>query len=239
MQRNTMSSDRIRRHSLITRKRILLLIGFACLFLVLSLVYIFLSTETIKKPFNDLSQSETEGGVQHSGKRVRLKKDTYDLHREVAMQHKLELIEDDKDIVRLLNSHALKLVRRGKGYKIHTLSHSKPVLVPEAYKALQRIGVLFQERAGKKSFFVVTSLTRTLETQKSLTRTNRNATKNISTHCYGISFDISYIRFNGKKELNLPLKNLFKEILKELQQEGAIYIIEERATHCFHVTARF
>lgn len=86
--------------------------------------------------------------------------------------------------------------------------------------------------------FVVTSLTRTIESQQSLSRINKNATTNISTHSYGVSFDISYTRFNGKRGGNSELQKVLEDILISYQKKKSIYVLMERQSTCYHITVR-
>jgi len=103
---------------------------------------------------------------------------------------------------------------------------------------LSLIGEEFELMVGKGKYFVVTSLTRTIAQQQRLSKVNSHATKGVSTHSYGVSFDISYVRFNGKRGHNLKLRNILSNILSDLQKKGAIYIINERNNNCFHITVK-
>lgn len=51
--------------------------------------------------------------------------------------------------------------------------------------------------AGDEGFFTISSATRTLNQQVNLKKRNRNATAGNSSHSFGVSYDISYIQFNG------------------------------------------
>jgi hypothetical protein len=77
-----------------------------------------------------------------------------------------------------------------------------------------------------------------VEAQKNLTKTNSNATKNISSHSYGVSFDISYIRFNGNKGHNPQLKASLEKILVDLRNEKKNYLRNEKFQSCYHVSVR-
>ncbi|MBI1316856.1 hypothetical protein GC167_08385 [bacterium] len=81
-------------------------------------------------------------------------------------------------------------------------------------------------------------MTRTVSDQKRLTQVNDNATRNLSTHSHGVSFDISYTRFNGNRGHNPELQRTLEQVLSELQKEGALYAIYEKNVACFHVTVR-
>ncbi len=176
-----------------------------------------------------------DDGKENSSK---IKNDNYELHRNAAKQTGLLAIQNDKQLNTYKKDGKLVAVENRKGYKIAKLTHSKAVLTPETYKTLQEIGFLFSEKAGIGNYFVVTSLTRTFIDQKKLTKSNINATKNMSTHCYGCSFDISYIRFNGKRGKNKKLQSGLESILIDYQKDKEIYIIVEKRINCYHITVR-
>lgn len=128
-------------------------------------------------------------------------------------------------------------------YKVDSLTHSFPFLVPEAAQLLHDIGCNFndslQKRGGKGYQIKVTSLLRTPSCVKRLRRINRNATE-ASTHQYGTTFDISYTKFNClDSTIKLhegDLKNLLAEVLFDLRSRGRCLVKYERHTPCFHIT---
>lgn len=130
-------------------------------------------------------------------------------------------------------------------YKLDTLTHSIPYLVPEAADLLAEIGKNFidslEKRGGDSHIIKVTSLLRTPESVKKLRRRNINATDS-STHQYGTTFDISYTKFyclDTLRRINEGnLKNLLAEVLNDLRESGKCYVKYERKTGCFHVTVR-
>lgn len=164
--------------------------------------------------------------------------DHIDLHRSAAAEFGLPIINTQQQLEQDMESGKLVPVIENKGYKIHTLTHSHPALIPQAYIALKEIGEQFWDHAGPDNVFVVTSLTRTGDDQKRLRRVNSNATRNESTHCYGCSFDISYVRFNEVKEYNTKLKRVLEDILVRMKDEGRIYVIIEKKSACYHITVR-
>jgi hypothetical protein len=77
-----------------------------------------------------------------------------------------------------------------------------------------------------------------MDQQKKLYRRNRNATAGNSSHSYGVSFDISYIRFNGKKAFNYKAQKQLEAVLNYFQEINKIYVIKERKQNCYHITVR-
>lgn len=130
-------------------------------------------------------------------------------------------------------------------FYVDNLTHSMPYLVPEGAALLHDIGRAFNDslrsRGGGAYRIKVTSVLRTPATVKALRRRNRNAVEE-STHLYGTTFDISYIRFACDND-SLPrtqedLKNLLGEVLHDLRRQGRCYVKYERKQACFHITAR-
>ena len=165
-----------------------------------------------------------------------LPKSSYSKHVKSGKKYG-SLYETNSEIRSQTNQGKLVKVKKNTGYKVQKLNHSLDVLVPESLQVLQEIGKKFHTNTNGK-YFTITSLTRSVESQKRLTKTNSNATKNISSHSYGVSFDISYIRFNGVKGHNSNLKKSLEKILVDLSKEKKIYFIHEKSQSCYHVTVR-
>ncbi|MCS5490621.1 DUF5715 family protein [Algoriphagus limi] len=169
--------------------------------------------------------------------KTKLRKDSYSNHLSAA-ELSGALILDEKQLFQLVENGALVEINSGIGYQVEKLTHSHPYLTPESKKVLEELGLTFQNLVGGESFFTVTSGTRTIEQQEKLTRRNRNATKGTSSHSYGLSFDISYIRFNGKKAFNWKMQKQLEKVLSHFQEENKIFVIKERKQNCFHITVR-
>lgn len=132
-------------------------------------------------------------------------------------------------------------------YKVKKLTHSVPYLVPDAVTLLSDICINFRDSLISKKIPlykpVVTSITRTEEDVKKLTRRNRNAVPK-SAHSYGTTFDISWISFeqvnpkNPRTATQTRLKCVLGEVLSDLRIEGRCYVKYERRQPCFHITVR-
>lgn len=160
------------------------------------------------------------------------------LHRIAAGKNGVKKIESKEDLEALIKSKELVSVQNGIGYKLGIMTHSYAYLTPNAKIALQKIGISFHHFSKNNSYFTVSSLTRTEETQKKLQKSNRNATKEESTHCRGVSFDISYIRYNGTREWNDKLTRVLEGVLAAMQESNEIYVVKESKQSCFHITVR-
>lgn len=181
--------------------------------------YFYRIKQYVSNSFN--SSDKTSSTYYFSSK---LKRDSYNLHRQAGEKNIDQLIEDG-NIKQMIKNGKLVNITKNNGYKIHKPTYSKPLLTPIGYSMLKEIGNKFAEKTNNNDFFVVTSLTRTLESQKKLSKHNPNATKNISSHSYGSSFDISYTRFNNKGGHNPKLQKILEDILISFQQGGKIYVL--------------
>jgi hypothetical protein len=170
--------------------------------------------------------------------RGRLGKDAYDDHLLTAESKGVGLIEDEKLLFDYVGNQTLVEANSGLGYRVDKLTHSHPYMTPEAKKVLEELGKTFQANEGGESYFTVSSVTRTMDQQKKLYRRNRNATSGNSSHSYGVSFDISYIRFNGKKAFNFKAQKQLEAVLNYFQETNKIYVIKERKQNCYHITVR-
>ena len=162
----------------------------------------------------------------------------YDKHLYAAEYNGIGIIESEDHFYDLVREEKLVPIDKGKGYEVMKLTHSHPFVTPYSKTILEELGLAFQIITDDKSFFTLTSVTRTPEQQQSLRKRNRNATSGVSSHSYGVSFDISYIRFNGKKRFSRNTQKKLETILNEFQDAGKIFFIKERKQSCYHVTVR-
>ena len=162
----------------------------------------------------------------------------YDNHLIAGESNGFGLIESEDHFGQLIQENKLVLVSEGKGYRVEKLTHSYPYVTPKSKEILEELGQVFDELSKKSSFFTVTSVTRTPEQQQNLRKQNKNATAGVSSHSYGVSFDISYIRFNGKKGGNRSAQKDLESVLNDFQAANKIFFIKERKQSCYHVTVR-
>ncbi len=162
----------------------------------------------------------------------------YDNHLVAGENNGFGLIESEEHFGQLIQEKKLILVSQGKGYQVEKLTHSYPYVTPRSKMILEEIGQTFQALSKDESFFTITSVTRTPEQQTKLRKRNRNATAGISSHSYGVSFDISYIRFNGKKGSDRNAQKNLESVLNDLQAANKIFFIKERKQSCYHITVQ-
>ncbi len=129
-------------------------------------------------------------------------------------------------------------------YKVDSLTHSLPFLVPEAARLLEDIGRNFIDSLASRGAdgyrIKVTSLLRTASSVRRLRRVNVNASDS-STHRFGTTFDLSYVKFHCLDTTRTihdgDLKNLLAEVLLDMRTAGRCLVKFERKTGCFHITA--
>ncbi len=129
-------------------------------------------------------------------------------------------------------------INSGNGYKIAQLTHSSARVLPLTKKLIRTIGQRFADSLKKRKLFkervVVTSLTRSKQDQKRLSRSNGNAAAQ-SAHFYGTTFDISYIRFARDKN---DKRDILANVLDDLRKEKRCWVKYEINQRCFHITVR-
>jgi hypothetical protein len=148
----------------------------------------------------------------------------------------------------LVDDHKLVKVSNSKYYVVNQLGHSHPYLTPKAKKLLDEIGVRFYKKLEQKGmgryFFRISSLLRTQESQRNLSRSNSNAAQN-SAHIYGTTFDIAYktvmkstLFWVRRPVEDAPVIKILSETIGELKKEGRCLVITEYKEKCFHITVR-
>lgn len=156
----------------------------------------------------------------------------------------------------LADAGKLTRVDGGRYYKVDKLTHSYPYLTPNTAELLDTISSRFSaELKGtdlKGAQLHVTSLLRTLESNKKLRKNNSNASEE-SAHLRGIAFDISYTRYHTSvqwffRKVFVPvksysqtkfLKETLAKVLSDLKKEGKCWVTYEKKQSCFHVVSRF
>ncbi|WP_294287094.1 DUF5715 family protein [uncultured Chryseobacterium sp.] len=162
----------------------------------------------------------------------------YRPHLDAAKSFGIKLLKDSKTVQKYINNGKLhKIKKSGKGYRVQKLDYSRPWMVSKGKLMLEKIAARFSKET-KGTTFTVSSLTRTLEDQCRLRKVNANAALGISSHNYGNSFDISYVRFNEALRYNPKMEAALEKVLKYYCDAGKIYYIKERQQSCFHITVR-
>lgn len=162
----------------------------------------------------------------------------YKPHLDASKGFNIKILKNTSTVQKYVNNGKLHKVKKsGKGFRVQKLDYSRAWLVSKAYQSLEKMGSRFSKNTGG-SYFTVTSVTRTLEDQCRLRKVNSNASLGISSHNYGNSFDISYVRFNGVHRSNPKLEEALEKVLKYYYNLGRIYYIKEKQQSCYHVTVK-
>ena len=151
-----------------------------------------------------------------------------------------------KKLSQLSTVTGLTTVSSTSDYHVENMTHSKPLLTKRGQAVLKTIASNFQKRLQdqgyKKQKLVITSMTRSLDSQIELGKTNENAAAK-SAHLYGSTFDLSYKKFRsvseskGKQPSRKVLEQTLESTLAELKKKGTLVGIKEYRQPCYHITA--
>lgn len=140
----------------------------------------------------------------------------------------------------------VKRIATCRHYVVDELTHSSPYLVPKAATLLDDMATAFQDSIYLRGYdrrhrFIVTSVTRTREDVRKLSRGNVNATEN-SCHCYATTFDITYTRFDRPSSHFIhddnKLYDILMQVASDFRDKGRCYVKWERQQKCLHITVR-
>jgi uncharacterized protein YcbK (DUF882 family) len=214
------------------------------LLVVSALLILLISIPILIKQIHDNKPGDT-GTV-----RVDRFRDLNAVHLKHARQNGIEPIQKDKDVEKiveqLIRKKKLAKLTDSKYYKVDKLSHSHPYLTPETIDMLERIGKRFNEKLSEQKMgkykFRVSSVLRTHESQRRLSRSNVNATSE-SAHLYGTTIDIGWKKiykqtFWGKTHLvaDGPAIKILSETIGEFKRQGHLVVVTEMKEACFHIT---
>ena len=162
----------------------------------------------------------------------------------IAKNNRLNLPQ--KKLSQLSSVPGLKHVSSSASYHLDDMTASKPLLTNQAIQILSTIANDFQKRLEAKGYkkkkIVITSMTRSVESQQRLSKTNINAASK-SAHLYGSTFDIAYHKFQsvsnsvGKEPSEAILVQTLEETLVYFKKKESLVGIKEYKQPCFHITA--
>ena len=168
---------------------------------------------------------------------LELKRDDYKTkHLPGAIKSSNNLFIKNKRILnKQINRGKLIEIENNKGYKIRNLNNSSCHLTIDAYETLKEMGLRFHNELKnnheKNSYFELSSVLRTDKQQEEIRKKYpKSATFNNSTHSYGVSFDIAFVKGSSCSITNKALNT----VLKEMQKEKKILICPEKG--CIHIT---
>lgn len=199
-----------------------------------------------KRTSGEMTSVEGRKKARFVGNYNREFNDLHTLHMAAAIQNGIEPMETRADTAKY-KQKLMRLPDELELYKTYQLTHSAPFLVESATQLLMDICANFRDSLYQKQLPIyklyVTSVTRTKEDVRKLTRRNYNALEN-SAHCYGTTFDISWKRFENLDRDTIHgvpperLKLVLAQVLFDLKHQERCYIKHERKQACFHITVR-
>ena len=196
---------------------------------------------------NQLKTAETKARrARFSGNYNREFNDFNDLHMASAVKHGITPLQTRADTIHQMDM-LVRLPDELDLYRQYDITHSIPYLVPLAAKLFIDIAQNFRDSLYSKEMpshkIYLTSITRTDEDTKRLTKRNINASSN-SAHRYGTTIDISWKRFDKLDLHNSEdispdrLKLVLAQVLFDLKNDERCYVKHERRQACFHITVR-
>lgn len=198
-------------------------------------------------------KDESDGGdgakeIIYYGPRLaysRLFADLNEKHIEVAQRVGLSSIPQTRSDVEGMKKELVK-IEDNDYYIVDELRYSMPYLTPGAAKELMTIAKAFSDSLKRKELLdyklIVSSVLRTEEDVTRLRkRGNPNASNN-SAHCYGTTFDITYVRYHSEDETEAfmqpyELTKVLGEVLRDQKNATRCLVKYERSEHCFHITS--
>lgn len=160
------------------------------------------------------------------------KRSSQTVQNERANEYHLARMQNRAMIVRYFGDGLLAAVPpETRDYYLHGIPPSYCYLRPWAKRFLDQIGREYYATFHQP--LRVTSMIRTVESQRRLERRNFNAAEatglDRSSHLTGATLDIS------KHEMDAREKRWFRHQLIDLEQGGYLYAVEEFEQPCFHV----
>jgi hypothetical protein len=233
--------------------------GFCfCLFLIVVVRYLsgldtnFFSNSESEVVFHKIGECEDCRKISMKHWNIGSLKDNNDIHLENAKRFGIKPFETNSQFENEISSFCrwgkLKELKDCKYYRLKNLTHSYPYLVPQAADLLDEIGERFQKKLEEMDidpyYMMISSVLRTYESQDGLGKRNGNATKSVSAHFYGTTFDISYKEFLPTHGKPAPegfcrhdmLRHPLAEVLTEMIEEGKCVVVREVRQACYHVT---
>lgn len=214
------------------------------IFLLLIAVSIILYFPT-KKKINNILHPGPIGTVK-----VDWYKDLNPIHLKHAKSNGISSFKTNEafqeGIKNFLKENKLVEISDNKYYRVCHLTHSHAFLTPAAKEFLTELGKRFNKKLEEKNkphyYFQISSLLRTIENQKDLSRGNGNASPN-SSHYYGTTFDIPYFTvvkrtlfWNETEISDGDASKLLSEVIGEMRKEKLCVVVTEKNERCFHIT---
>lgn len=217
-----------------------------CLFSLFSIFLLAVCNADNKNAHGEDVHGTVKKYARFSGDYAKAFNDMQELHIDAARHNGVGPLTLRDDTLKYIN----KLVRIPDElfiYKTDRLKHSVPFLTRDASVLLTDICLNFRDSLISKDMplyrLIITSITRTDNDVKNLSRRNVNASSD-SAHRYGTTFDISWVRYDKLDAVDERTRNdgqlklVLGQVLYDLKQRDRCYVKHERKQSCFHITVR-
>lgn len=207
---------------------------------------------TAEEAENELEdESDGEDGAReviYYGPRLaysRLFADLNEKHIELAKRVGLSAIPQTRNDVEHMKKDLVK-IEDNEYYIVDELRYSMPYLTPGAAEELMTIAKAFSDSLERKQLLdyklIVSSVLRTEEDVTRLRKSGNPNASNNSAHCYGTTFDITYVRYHSDDETEAfmqpyELTKVLGEVLRDQKNATRCLVKYERSEHCFHITS--
>lgn len=175
----------------------------------------------------------------------RLFADLNEKHIELAKKVGLSAIPQTRSDVEHMKKDLVR-IEDNEYYIVDELRYSMPYLTPGAAEELMTIAKAFSDSLESKQLLdyklIVSSVLRTEEDVTRLRRSGNPNASNNSAHCYGTTFDITYVRYHSDDETEAfmqpyELTKVLGEVLRDQKNATRCLVKYERSEHCFHITS--
>lgn len=172
--------------------------------------------------------------------------DLNDVHLEAAHARGLKKVPESREDIESGGSELTPIISN-KWLTVGNLTHSAPYLTSAAAGELSAIAHAFRDSLSAHGLpqyrIIVTSVLRTGSDVRRLRRSGNVNASDDSAHCYGTTFDISYVRYDkvqpgGDWMEPYDLTKVLAEVLMNERDAKRIYVKYEVKQHCFHITSR-
>jgi len=112
--------------------------------------------------------------------------------------HPIALVKRRDNVADFTRKYGFVNIATCESFKVDALTHSHPYVLPETKNLIENIAKDFQAELAKRNMpkrrILLSSVTRTVEDVRNLSKNNFNASRH-SVHQFGTTFDITYKRF--------------------------------------------
>ena len=159
-----------------------------------------------------------------------LRRVRYQTHLDRARALGVRPVESLDEVRAYLGSGKLVPLVDNAYYVVRDMESSVPAVTPATREMLDETGRRFQKRLADLGLppyrFMITSATRTLDSQTALKSRNRNAARGNSSHQYGTCVDIVYTKYPAPTSVPDPLPPTGDAAVDRVLEDYVAYEVE-------------